>query len=52
MHVNFNYIGSPPAGTEPEALNEKEKTMVERGQEFMRTGSGCKFVHFSQLVKH
>jgi len=45
VHVNFNYIGSPPAGTESEALNEKENTMVERGQEFMRTGSGYANMH-------
>ncbi|PVH89426.1 alpha/beta-hydrolase [Cadophora sp. DSE1049] len=45
VHVNFNYIGSPPAGTDTSTLNAKEKTMVERGQEFMRTGSGYANMH-------
>ncbi|KAH7364659.1 epoxide hydrolase [Rhexocercosporidium sp. MPI-PUGE-AT-0058] len=45
VHVNFNYIGSAPPGTDPSALNADEKAMVERGQEFMRTGSGYANMH-------
>ncbi|CZT11808.1 related to epoxide hydrolase [Rhynchosporium agropyri] len=45
VHVNFNSIGSPPSGTESSKLNEAEESMVERGQEFMKTGSGYANMH-------
>ncbi|KAL5320492.1 hypothetical protein ACEPPN_011298 [Leptodophora sp. 'Broadleaf-Isolate-01'] len=45
VHVNFNYIGLAPSGTDPSTLTAAEKAMVERGQEFMRTGSGYANMH-------
>ncbi|KAG4439655.1 hypothetical protein IFR05_004852 [Cadophora sp. M221] len=45
VHVNFNYIGSDPPGTDPSTLTTAEKAMIERGQEFMRIGSGYANMH-------
>ncbi|KAL2065164.1 hypothetical protein VTL71DRAFT_4305 [Oculimacula yallundae] len=45
VHVNFNYIASPPLGAESSTLNTADKAKVDRGQEFIKTGSGYANMH-------